>query len=58
MLPPKAGRGKGGVVVHCAAGVSRASTSCMAWLGFQMISDDFSGAVVQKLPSRILMDVQ
>ena len=29
----EAGRAKGGVVVHCAAGVSRASTSCMAQLG-------------------------
>ncbi|CAJ1413405.1 unnamed protein product [Effrenium voratum] len=28
----EAGRAKGGVVVHCAAGVSRASTSCMAYL--------------------------
>mmetsp|Transcript_38846 Transcript_38846/g.89873 ORF Transcript_38846/g.89873 Transcript_38846/m.89873 type:complete len:288 (+) Transcript_38846:46-909(+) len=28
----EAGRKKGGVVVHCAAGVSRASTSCMAYL--------------------------
>eukprot|EP00913_Durusdinium_trenchii_P011595 g10889.t1 len=28
----EAGRAKGGVVVHCAAGISRASTSCMAYM--------------------------
>lgn len=54
VLPPKAGRGKGGVAVHCAAGVSRASTSCIASLGFQMISAERS---CKSFP-RISMDFQ
>jgi len=35
----EAGRKKGGVVIHCAAGVSRASTSCMAYM---MIKEHWS----------------